>query len=366
MNRQSLTACALALGLLAVSGRVAPAQDYGQNKDQNKGQNKDQHGQGNAQANQQHQSQPQQQARLRDEDRRATEDWYRQHHQQAPAGWRDQDRLPPSMQDRLRPGHTLDRDLRGRMRPVPAELSQRYAPPPRGYRYAVIGGNVVLLDAGYVVFDVFTISFQQQTRFRDEDRRASEDWYRQHYQQAPAGWRDQDRLPPSMQDRLRRGHPLDQDLRKRMHPLPSELARRYATPPRGYRYAVIGGNVVLLGNGYVVYDVFTITFHQQQARFRDEDRRATDDWYRQHHQQAPAGWRDQDRLPPSMQDRLRPGRPLDQDLRSRMQPLPSELSRRYAAPPRGYRYAVIGGNVVLVDDGYVVQDVFTVSFQIHF
>jgi Ni/Co efflux regulator RcnB len=252
MNRQSLTACALALGFLAVSGRVAPAQDH---NEQNKGQNKDQHGQSNAQSNQQ------QQARFRDEDRRATQDWYRQHHQAAPAGWRDQDRLPPGMQDRLRPGHTLDRDLRSRMHSLPSELSRRYAPPPRGYYYAVIGGNVMLLDHGYVIYDVFTITYQQQqARFRDEDRRATEDWYRQHHQQAPAGWRDQDRLPPGMQDRLRPGHPLDPDLRSRMHPLPSELSGRYAPPPTGYHYGVIGGNVVLLDNGYVVHDVFTITF----------------------------------------------------------------------------------------------------------
>jgi hypothetical protein len=158
MNRRSITACALALGLLAVSGRVALAQDHGQNNEQNK--NKDSHGQSNAQSDQQHQSKQQQQARIRDEDRRATEEWYRQHHQRAPAGWRDQDRLNPSMQGRLRQGRPLDRDLASRMHSLPSDLSRRYGPPPRGWRYGVIGGNVVLLDTRYVVQDVFTITFQ--------------------------------------------------------------------------------------------------------------------------------------------------------------------------------------------------------------
>jgi hypothetical protein len=159
MNRRSITACALALGLLAVSGRVALAQDHGQNNEQNKGQNKDSHRQNNAQSNQQHQSKQQQQARIRDEDRRATENWYRQHHQRAPAGWRDQDRLSPRMQEHLRAGRPLDRDLASRMHPLPSDLSRRYGPPPRGWRYGVIGGNVVLLDDRYVVHDVFSITF---------------------------------------------------------------------------------------------------------------------------------------------------------------------------------------------------------------
>ncbi|HUK22784.1 MAG TPA: hypothetical protein VLV45_14675 [Gemmatimonadales bacterium] len=149
MNRCTLTACTLALGLLAVSGRVALAQNNGDN-----------HGQNNAHSNPPHQSNQQQEARFRDEDRRATEDWYRQHHQHAPAGWRDKDRLPSSMQDRLRAGRPLDRDLASRMHPLPSDLARHYAPPPRGYRYGVIGGNVVLLDDHYVVHDVFSISFQ--------------------------------------------------------------------------------------------------------------------------------------------------------------------------------------------------------------
>jgi len=240
MNRLSRIACVLALALLAVSGKVALAQDHGDHHEQ--------HGK-------------QQQVQFRDEDRRATEDWYRQHHQNAPAGWREQDRLPPGIQDRLRPGQALDRDMRSRLHALPPELSRRYALPPKGYRYAVIGGNVVLLDYGYVVHDVFTVTFQQeQARFRDEDRRATEDWYREHHHGAPAGWRDEDRLPPDMQNRLRAGRPLDPDLRSRMQPLPSELSRRYAPPPPGYHYGVIGGNVVLLDNGYVVHDVFSITF----------------------------------------------------------------------------------------------------------
>jgi hypothetical protein len=64
------------------------------------------------------------------------------------------------MQSRLRPGQQLDPQLRRQMYWLPADLSRRYAPAPRGFRYAVIGGNIVMLDGNYHVYDVFAINLR--------------------------------------------------------------------------------------------------------------------------------------------------------------------------------------------------------------
>lgn len=38
-------------------------------------------------------------------------------------------------------------------------------------------------------------------------------------------------------------------------------------------------------------------------------------------------------------------------------------SRHYGPAPRGYRYAVIGGNMVMLDDAYEVRDVFSINIS---
>lgn len=219
--------------------------------------------------------------------------------------------------------------------------------------------------------------------FSDNDRQATRDWYRQNRMRLGAGWRDEDRLTPAMQGRLRLGYQLDPELRGRMYWLPPELSGRYGPAPRGYRYAVIGGNIVMLDAMYQVHDVFSLDVQvagrysndhndwserdgwagQHRRSFNEHDRQVTRDWYRRHRSTLGRGWREQDRLPPEMEARLRPGRQLDPELRKRMVWLPSELSTRYGPAPRGYRYAIIGGNVVLIDDGYRVHDVFSITLR---
>ncbi len=44
--------------------------------------------------------------------------------------------------------------------------------------------------------------------------------------------------------------------------------------------------------------------------------------------------------------------------------LPRSLTRGFAPAPRGYRYMVIGGHIVLVDTGYRVADVFRLTINI--
>ena len=141
MNVRSISACALALGLLAMSGKTAFAQGRGQDNrpavnDQDRGHS------------------------FNDNDRQVTRDWARQNQRHLGAGWRQRDRLSPAMQARLRPGERLDPQLRRQIHWVPSNLSRQYGPAPRGYRYAMIGGNVVMLDNGYGVHDVFSLNLQ--------------------------------------------------------------------------------------------------------------------------------------------------------------------------------------------------------------
>jgi len=86
-----------------------------------------------------------------------TQEWYRQNHDRA-SGW--QDRLSPEEEGRLRPGQWLDPELRHRLRWLPPDLSQRYGTPPPGYRYAFLGGHVLLLDRDYKMHEVYRVDLQ--------------------------------------------------------------------------------------------------------------------------------------------------------------------------------------------------------------
>jgi hypothetical protein len=48
--------------------------------------------------------------------------------------------------------------MRRRAYAAPRDLTRGFAPAPRGYRYMVVGGNVVLVDASFRVADVFRLN----------------------------------------------------------------------------------------------------------------------------------------------------------------------------------------------------------------
>ena len=64
-----------------------------------------------------------------------------------------QDNWNNDYENRLQPGYVLDDDMRRMSRPAPIEMMRGFGPAPRGYRYVVIGGHVVLIDSGYRVHD---------------------------------------------------------------------------------------------------------------------------------------------------------------------------------------------------------------------
>ncbi len=148
MNRRLIATGALALALLALSGSTASAQYRGRdwNDDKRGSQHKDDWNRSNH-------------PKFDDRDRQVTRDWYFRNRNHLGRGWGHRDRLSPSMERRLRRGARLDRMFYSRMYWLPGDLVRLYGPAPRGYRYAIIGGNIVLLDSDYFVRDVFRIDF---------------------------------------------------------------------------------------------------------------------------------------------------------------------------------------------------------------
>lgn len=91
--------------------------------------------------------------------------------------------------------------------------------------------------------------------------------------------------------------------------------------------------------------------------FTDHDQKVSHDWYNQHRSNAPAGFRDRDKLSPDQESRLRPGAVLDPDLKRQTHPVPRDLSRQLPPPQTNHRYVAVGGHIATVDNHNRVQDV---------
>jgi hypothetical protein len=139
---------AMAVALLAVTSGVAAAQGNGHG--QNRGQAK--------KAEHAARAQRRAEARFNDHDRQLAHDWYEHHRSSPPRGFRVRDRLSPEYEVRIRSGYVFEPYVRRRAYPAPVELTAQFGPAPRGYRYMVIGGHIVLVDAGYRVADVFRLT----------------------------------------------------------------------------------------------------------------------------------------------------------------------------------------------------------------
>jgi hypothetical protein len=89
--------------------------------------------------------------------------------------------------------------------------------------------------------------------------------------------------------------------------------------------------------------------HEGRYRFRDDDHHAVEAYYRNHQKYFRNRWRGEG--PP-----LAYGYVIDNQYRRYCRPVPAALIGELPPAPGGFRYFVLGGNVVLVDDGYRVQD----------
>jgi hypothetical protein len=88
--------------------------------------------------------------------------------------------------------------------------------------------------------------------------------------------------------------------------------------------------------------------------FTRDERILITDWFRGYHSNLPPGLAKRDRLPPGLEKQLRERGTLPPGLQKRVQPLPWVLERRLRRLPRGYRRVVVGGNVILMDEGTAV------------
>lgn len=132
-----VAACVTALLLLSCSAAVAQDRnDQGRddgNRDENRGQRK------------------KRDREFNERQRRYARTYYDQNRNQEI--FRQDDRWNNDYENRLRPGYVLDDDMRRMSRPAPYEMTRGLGRAPRGYRYVVIGGHVVLIDNGYRVHD---------------------------------------------------------------------------------------------------------------------------------------------------------------------------------------------------------------------
>jgi hypothetical protein len=94
-----------------------------------------------------------------DHDRQVARDWYHTH----PDAFRHDEGVywHSEWEPNIREGFVLTPDMRAGIRPVPHDLYVTLAPPPRHYRYVIIGDHVVLVDNGYRIHDVlhFELNF---------------------------------------------------------------------------------------------------------------------------------------------------------------------------------------------------------------
>jgi hypothetical protein len=135
-----ISACAV--GLIAVTSAAGAPQNRGYQNDQDhRNRWQDDHDRSREVHN-----------RFDDHDREVAREWYQNHRDYR--GVRENDRLAPQYEDRLREGYVMDYQMRRWARPAPYELVERFGPPPPGYRYLLVNGHLVLVDRGYRVHDV--------------------------------------------------------------------------------------------------------------------------------------------------------------------------------------------------------------------
>ena len=100
---------------------------------------------------------------------------------------------------------------------------------------------------------------------------------------------------------------------------------------------------------------------KRYRQFNNRQRQRAQIYYNQHRNDE--GFRHDDRWNNDYENRLRSGYVLDDDMRRMSRPAPYEMTRGFGRAPRGYRYVIIGGHVVMVDEGYRVHD--SIRFEIN-
>jgi hypothetical protein len=90
--------------------------------------------------------------------------------------------------------------------------------------------------------------------------------------------------------------------------------------------------------------------HDGRYRFNDDERRAAADYYRDHRRDFREHWRN------GGGPAIAYGYVIEPRYRRYCRPVPVTLVQELPPPPPGFRFYFFNGNVVLLDDGYRVQD----------
>jgi Ni/Co efflux regulator RcnB len=97
--------------------------------------------------------------------------------------------------------------------------------------------------------------------FNENQRQSARQYYDQHQKEEVF---ERNQWNNDYERRLRPGYVLDQGMRRMSHPPPYAMTRGLKPAPRGYRYVLVGGHLVLVDNGYRVHDA--IHFEQNMER----------------------------------------------------------------------------------------------------
>jgi hypothetical protein len=88
----------------------------------------------------------------------------------------------------------------------------------------------------------------------------------------------------------------------------------------------------------------------QHKRFDVRDRENVGEWYKGHQGNLPPGFQAEDRLSPSSEAKLRIGEIMNPELRPMVRPAPVDLLRKLPPAATGYRYEILNGHLLLLED----------------
>ena len=98
--------------------------------------------------------------------------------------------------------------------------------------------------------------------------------------------------------------------------------------------------------------------------FDDHEHEVVRAWWNSHRDRPVEGFRSGDRLPGDWDSRLQAGLVLDSDWRHRLHEVPPDLASDLPVPPEHFKYYVLGGHIVLVDQrNWHVADVIKIDFN---
>lgn len=95
--------------------------------------------------------------------------------------------------------------------------------------------------------------------------------------------------------------------------------------------------------------------------FSDSDRRVITDYLRTNRSNLPPGLAKRDRLPPGLERQLRRNGRLPPGLQKRVQPFPTDLSRRLPPLPAGADRVFLGHRAIILDASRRILDIFLVN-----